>query len=427
MPPRSPPRLHRFARSEIGSTGNECSSRGRQSLGRCAALLLMSAIAACPQTTSPHALPRAILDSRFSKPAGCGGPWGGGAPRREGSARLSLRGGRGGKSGSAGAPAAPDEAGDSDIEGLISRGELLEGAASQPEPASEDSEGGGYSDGGSAKGGSASQEDSGGRFPGPLGSEGDSEGEEEGEGGGEEEGEEGEEEDREGEEEEEDEMIDVDEEPRKKKKRKGKGANTMSLFREISGQMLALYDFPTVDAKKDPVQGWQSDRHIIFGLPNTTIFSPDRMSDRHIVFGLPNTTIFSPDRMVEFDEEAAFDVKLVEDKFYFKGFKDKFYNKSLNCSKQSTRIELMEGHRSAQVRMETGDAITDFVIDAIANDEIMDFKAIMTNITLTNWTAPPGWSRIPEDFTEHRAGLEAARYRPKDWAYLTWWIISTGL
>ena len=43
-----------------------------------------------------------------------------------------------------------------------------------------------------------------------------------------------------------------------------------------------------------------------------------------------------------------------------------------------------------------------------------------TNMTLTNWTAPPGWSRVPEDFTEHRAGLEAARYRPKDWAYLSW-------
>ena len=252
---RRPPRLRRGARAEGGSTGNECSSRTRQSLGRHAALLLMTAIAACPQTTSPHVLPGALLDSRFSKPTGCGGLWGGGAHRRAGSARLSLRGGRGKKSaGAAGEDSAPEESGgqegDSDIEGIISRGEMIDTAGSQP--ASEESHGG-YSDAegadeGSAKGGSDDEENSGSKFAGPLESEGDSEGE-----GGEEgaEGEEGEEGgDREGEEEEKDEMIDVEETERKPRKKKGKGANTMSLFREISGQMLALYDFPTVDAVK---------------------------------------------------------------------------------------------------------------------------------------------------------------------------------
>ena len=172
----------------------------------------------------------------------------------------------------------------------------------------------------------------------------------------------------------------------------------MKIFRQVTGSAVHLYDWPSannsyfVSTEADRV--WRSDRHIIL---------KDDLAP-----------VFNPEAMVDFDDQ---------DTFHVRSHWDPFYNTSVNVSLHDTTMEVSDTGKSAAVRLQTGDTITDHVIEHVYNGLNMDLHAIAVNITLTNWTPPAGW-RLSSGADWHavpvKQALREACYVPPTASYATW-------
>ena len=172
----------------------------------------------------------------------------------------------------------------------------------------------------------------------------------------------------------------------------------MKIFRQVTGSAVHLYDWPSannsyfVSTEADRV--WRSDRHIIL---------KDDLAP-----------VFNPEAMVDFDDK---------DTFHVRSHWDPFYNTSVNVSLHDTTMEVSDTGKSAAVRLQTGDTITDHVIEHVYNGLNMDLHAIAVNITLTNWTPPAGW-RLSSGADWHavpvKQALREACYVPPTASYATW-------
>jgi hypothetical protein len=182
--------------------------------------------------------------------------------------------------------------------------------------------------------------------------------------------------------------------------------NPMHIFRKVSGSAIHFYDWPSANnsyfLSTDEDRVWRSDRHII-------------IKDEH-------APVFDPDLMVDFDEA---------DTFQARAHWDERYNTSVNVGTHDTTMEITNNGTSAAVRMECGDPITDYVIDHVYRGLNTDLRAIANNMTLTNWTPPPGWRLSSATHGVHQGKplhelLETAYYYPPTASYATWSEPKTG-
>ena len=133
--------------------------------------------------------------------------------------------------------------------------------------------------------------------------------------------------------------------------------NTMEVFREISGSAIHFYDWPSANNphfhSTDEDRVWRSDRHIIY-------------MDK-------TAPIFNPEGMVDFDES---------DTFHTREYWDQRYNASFNISTHGTTMEVSADGKTAGVRMESGDPITDHIIRHCYNGLHMDQRVSLYIYTL---------------------------------------------
>jgi hypothetical protein len=139
--------------------------------------------------------------------------------------------------------------------------------------------------------------------------------------------------------------------------------DTMAIFREVSGSAIHFYDWPSANnshfRSTDGDRTWTSDRHHII------------MDER--------AQVYDHEAVVAFDDD---------DRIKMREYWDARYNISLNVSQESTSMEVSDDGRRVQVRMQSGDSITDHVIEHVYMGLNMDVRAIANNMTRTNWTPP---------------------------------------
>jgi hypothetical protein len=174
--------------------------------------------------------------------------------------------------------------------------------------------------------------------------------------------------------------------------------DTMAIFREVSGSAIHFYDWPSANnshfRSTDGDRTWTSDRHHII------------MDERAPVFG--------HEAVVSFDDD---------DRIKMREYWDARYNISLNVSQESTSMEVSDDGRRVQVRMQSGDSITDHVIEHVYMGLNLDVRAIANNMTRTNWTPPAGWhfpTGTPYDEMPLDELLQHASYCPPNASYATW-------
>jgi len=124
--------------------------------------------------------------------------------------------------------------------------------------------------------------------------------------------------------------------------------------------------------------------------------------------------ILDPKHMVSFDENDTFHAREVW---------DERYNETFNSSAHDYTMEISGDRKSAGVRMECGDPITDHIISHMYHGFDMEPIAIANNMSLTNWTPPPGWhlpSGVDYDGKKLHEVLEDAYFFPVNASYATW-------
>ena len=182
---------------------------------------------------------------------------------------------------------------------------------------------------------------------------------------------------------------------------KGRGLprpDPMQIFREVSGSAVHFYDWPSANnshfRSTDGDRTWKSDRH-------------------HIIMD-EWAPVFDVDAVVDFDDG---------DQIKMREYWDAGYNMSLNVSEESASMEVSDDGKSAHVRLQSGDSITDHVIGHVYMGLDMELRAIANNMTRTNWTPPPGWhfpAGAPFDTMPLEELLQHASYCPPNASYATW-------
>ena len=128
-----------------------------------------------------------------------------------------------------------------------------------------------------------------------------------------------------------------------------------------------------------------------------------------------DSPIFDPAHMAPFDED---------DTFHVREYWDARYNVSVNVSVHDIDMEIAPDCKRAQIRLQTGDPITDHIVEHVSHDLNMEPLAIATNMSATNWTPPPGWHVPARDEGDQGRPLdelmEGAYYFPPRASYATW-------
>jgi hypothetical protein len=101
-----------------------------------------------------------------------------------------------------------------------------------------------------------------------------------------------------------------------------------------------------------------------------------------------DAAVFDPEDMVPFDEH---------DTFHAREIWDERYNVSVNLSTHDNSTEILLDGKRAEVRLQTGDLITDHIVRLLSHGQELEPKAIAAQMAATNWTPPRGWHIPPQD------------------------------